>query len=226
MNELLASCRLYGIVDMGYTSPEQIEARTHALIDGGVRIIQLRAKGVKQELVREWAIAMQRICRERQAIFVLNDYPEMAAEIGADAVHVGQDGGPLAEVRSIVGPGVIVGRSTHSPEQALEALREGADYIGFGPLFPTGTKPGRASIGLQDIATVQQTVGSMPMFCIGGINGSTLPQVLSAGAQRVVIVSWLLQQSNIAAAAREVIQSIGAHSTATIKTGQNSPEMI
>lgn len=226
MNELLASCRLYGIVDMGYTTPEQIEARTHALIDGGVRIIQLRAKGVKQELVREWAIAMQRICRERQAIFVLNDYPEMAAGIGADAVHVGQDGGPLAEVRRIVGPGVIVGRSTHSPEQALEALREGADYIGFGPLFPTGTKPGRASIGLQDIATVQQAVGSMPMFCIGGLNGTTLPQVLSAGAQRVVIVSWLLQQSNIAAAAREVIQSIGAHSTATIKTGQNSPEMI
>lgn len=208
MNELLASCRLYGIVDMGYTSPEQIEARTHALIDGGVRIIQLRAKGVRQELVREWAIAMQRICRERQAIFVLNDYPEMAAEIGADAVHVGQDGGPLAEVRRIVGPGVIVGRSTHSPEQAIEALREGADYIGFGPLFPTGTKPGRASIGLQDIATVQQAVGSMPMFCIGGINGSTLPQVLSAGAQRVVIVSWLLQQSDIATAAKGVIQSI------------------
>ncbi len=210
MNELLASCRLYGIVDMGYTSPEQIEARTHALIDGGVRIIQLRAKGVRQELVREWAIAMQRICRERQAIFVLNDYPEMAAEIGADAVHVGQDGGPLAEVRRIVGPGVIVGRSTHSPEQALEALREGADYIGFGPLFPTGTKPGRASIGLQDIATVQQTVGSMPMFCIGGINGATLPQVLAAGARRVVIVSWLLQQSDIAAAAQEVIQTFNA----------------
>ena len=208
MNELLASCRLYGIVDMGYTSPEQIEARTHALIDGGVRIIQLRAKGVRQELVREWAIAMQRICRERQAIFVLNDYPEMAAEIGADAVHVGQDGGPLAEVRRIVGPGVIVGRSTHSPEQAIEALREGADYIGFGPLFPTGTKPGRASIGLQDIATVQQAVGSMPMFCIGGINGSTLPQVLSAGAQRVVIVSWLLQQPDIAHAAQGIIQQI------------------
>ena len=208
MNELLASCRLYGIVDMGYTTPEQIESRTYALIDGGVRIIQLRAKGIELPLVRKWAIMMQNICRERQAIFVLNDYPEMAAEIGADAVHVGQDGGPLAEVRRIVGPGVIVGRSTHSPEQALEALREGADYIGFGPLFPTGTKPGRASIGLQDIATVQQTVGSMPMFCIGGINGSTLPQVLAAGAQRVVIVSWLLQQSNIAAAAKGVIQSI------------------
>ncbi|MEE1265800.1 MAG: thiamine phosphate synthase, partial [Akkermansia sp.] len=134
MKQILADCRLYGIVDMGYTTPEQIDTRTHALINGGVRIIQLRAKGVEQERVREWAMAMQRICRERQAIFVLNDYPEMAAGIGADAVHVGQDGGPLSEVRRIVGPGVIVGRSTHSPEQALTALREGADYIGFGPL--------------------------------------------------------------------------------------------
>ena len=226
MKQILADCRLYGIVDMGYTTPEQIEARTHALIDGGVRIIQLRAKGVEQERVREWAMAMQRICRERQAIFVLNDYPEMAAEIKADAVHVGQDGGPLSEVRRIVGPGVIVGRSTHSPEQALAALREGADYIGFGPLFPTGTKPGRPSIGLQDIAAVQQAVGSMPMFCIGGINGSTLPQVLSAGAQRVVIVSWLLQQNDIAAAAQGVIQTIGARSAAAFKTGQNNLKMI
>ena len=216
MKTILAACRLYGIVDMGYTTPEQIEPRTHALIDGGVRIIQLRAKGIGQPLVRQWAIAMQRICRERRAIFVLNDYPEIAAEIGADAVHVGQDGGPLAEVRRIVGPGVIVGRSTHSPEQALEALREGADYIGFGPLFPTGTKPGRPSIGLQDIATVQQAVGSMPMFCIGGINAATLPQVLAAGAHRVVIVSWLLQQPDIATAAEAVIRAITSGSAAAI----------
>lgn len=208
MKSILADCRLYGIVDMGYTTPEQIAPRTHALIEGGVRIIQLRAKGIELAQVRQWAIAMQAICRERKAIFVLNDYPEMAAEIGADAVHVGQDGGSLAEVRRIVGPGVIVGRSTHSPEQALAALREGADYIGFGPLFPTGTKPGRPSIGLQDIATVQQSIGDMPMFCIGGINGTTLPQVISAGAQRVVIVSWLLQQPDIAAAAASVIQNL------------------
>ncbi len=208
MKQILANCRLYGIVDMGYTEPEQIEARTHALIDGGVRIIQLRAKGVELARVRQWAIAMQDICRERHAIFVLNDYPELAAEIRADAVHVGQDGGSLADVRQIVGPGVIVGRSTHSPEQALQALQEGADYIGFGPLYPTGTKPGRKSIGLQDVAEVQDAVGDMPMFCIGGINGTTLPDVLKAGAARVVIVSWLLQQENIAETARDVIRTI------------------
>lgn len=208
MKKILGNCRLYGIVDMGYTEPEQVEARTHALIDGGVRIIQLRAKGKELSQVKAWAVAMQAICRDRGAIFVLNDYPDMAAEIGADAVHVGQDGGSLADVRRIVGDGVLVGRSTHSLEQAKQAKAEGADYIGFGPLFPTGTKPGRASIGLADIAAAQEAAGEMPLFCIGGINGTTLPEVLKAGAKRVVIVSWLLQQADIAQTAQGVIREI------------------
>ncbi|MBO5684279.1 MAG: thiamine phosphate synthase [Akkermansia sp.] len=208
MKKLLSTCRLYGIVDMGYTEPDQVEARTHALIDGGVRIIQLRAKGVELPQVKAWAIVMQTICRERGAIFVLNDYPEMAAEIGADAVHVGQDGGSLAEVRKVVGSGVLVGRSTHSLEQAIQARQEGADYIGFGPLYPTGTKPGRPSIGLGDIAAAQEAAGDMPLFCIGGINETTLPAVLQAGARRVVIVSWLLQQKDIAGTAQSVIRQI------------------
>ena len=150
------------------------------------------------------------LCREQGALFVLNDYPELAAQLGADAVHVGQDAGPLAEVRRIVGPHMVIGRSTHSVEQAQYAKAEGADYIGFGPLFPTGTKPGRPAIGLQDIAAVQQLAGDMPVFCIGGVNGHTLPQVLAAGARRVVIVSWLLQQADIAAAARSIIASLPA----------------
>lgn len=208
MKNILASCRLYGIVDMGYTKPDQVEARTHALIDGGVRIIQLRAKGVELAQVKTWAVAMQAICRDRGAIFVLNDYPEMAAEIGADAVHVGQDGGSLAEVRRVVGEGVLVGRSTHSLEQAMQARQEGADYIGFGPLFPTGTKPGRKSIGLADITAAQNAAGDMPLFCIGGINETTLPSVLQAGARRVVIVSWLLQQEDIAGTAQAVIRQL------------------
>ncbi len=205
MKNTLASCRLYGIVDMGYTHPDAIEARTSALLAGGVRILQLRAKQYGQQDIAAFARRMQPLCRQAGALFVLNDYPELAAELGADAVHVGQDGGPLADVRRVVGEGVIVGRSTHSPEQALAAQAEGADYIGFGPLFPTGTKPGRPSIGLQDIAAVQARLGDFPMFCIGGINGSTLPQVLAAGARRVVIVSWLLEQADIAAAARGII---------------------
>ncbi len=210
MKNTLASCRLYGIVDMGYTRPEDIEARTAALLAGGVRIVQLRAKAYGLADIAAFARRMQPLCRKAGAVFVLNDYPELAAELGADAVHVGQDGGALADVRRVVGPHMLLGRSTHSPEQALAAYAEGADYIGFGPLFPTGTKPGRASIGLQDIAAVQRQLGDFPMFCIGGINGDTLPQVLEAGARRVVIVSWLLGQADVAAAARGIIAQLRA----------------
>ncbi len=208
MKSVLASCRLYGIVDMGYTAPGEVEQKTRALIAGGVRIIQLRAKGVEQGEVKRLTRLMQPICRGDGAVFVLNDYPDLAAELGCDAVHVGQDAGPLAAVRSIVGPNMIIGRSTHSPGQALAASAEGADYIGFGPLFPTGTKPGRPAIGLQDIASVRAKLHGLPMFCIGGINADTLPRVLTAGADRVVIVSWLLRQSDIAAAARCLISQI------------------
>ena len=203
--QIPADARLYGIVDMGYVRPEDVEQVTSALLQGGVRILQLRAKGVELDAVEALARRMQPLCRAAGAIFVLNDYPEMAARIGADAVHVGQDGGPLEDVRAIVGPDMLIGRSTHSPEQAQAAVAEGADYIGFGPLFPTGTKPGRPAIGLLDIAPVQTQLGDFPMYCIGGINGSTLPAVLAAGARRVVIVSWLLQQADVAGAAQNVI---------------------
>lgn len=210
MKSILSDSSLYGIVDLGYVRPEEVESTTAALLRGGIRILQLRAKGVAPATVEQLAQRMQPLCREAGAIFVLNDYPDMAVRIGADAVHVGQDAGPLAAVRNIVGPQMLIGRSTHSPEQALAAVAEGADYIGFGPLFPTGTKPGRPSIGLQDIASVQEKLGDFPMFCIGGINSTTLPSVLQAGARRVVIVSWLLQQPDPAAAARDIINLLTA----------------
>ena len=210
MKSIPSDSRLYGIVDLGYVRPEEVESTTAALLRGGIRILQLRAKGIDPATVEQLARRMQPLCRESGAIFVLNDYPDMAARIGADAVHVGQDAGPLAAVRNIVGPQMLIGRSTHSPEQALAAVAEGADYIGFGPLFPTGTKPGRPSIGLQDIAAVQEKLGNFPMFCIGGINGTTLPSVLQAGARRVVIVSWLLQQPAPAAAARDIINLLAS----------------
>ena len=208
MKYISSDSRLYGIVDLGYVHPEEVESTTAALLSGGIRILQLRAKGVDTATVEHLARRMQPLCREAGAVFVLNDSLDMAARIGADAVHVGQDAGPLAAVRAIVGEDMLIGRSTHSPEQALAAVAEGADYIGFGPLFPTGTKPGRPSIGLQDIAAVQEKLGDFPMFCIGGINGTTLPSVLQAGARRVVIVSWLLQQPDPAAAARDIISRL------------------
>ena len=207
-NRILAASRLYGIVDMGYVRPQDVAARTEALLRGGVRVLQLRAKGLPMEEVLQLARVMMPICRAHGGLFVLNDYPEAAVELGAPAVHVGQDAGPLADIRRLVGPEMIIGRSTHSVEQARRAKEEGADYIGFGPLYPTGTKPGRPAIGLQGISAVQELAGEMPVFCIGGVNADTLPEVLAAGAQRVVVVSWLLQQVDVAAAAQELIHQI------------------
>ena len=209
---ILAASRLYGIVDMGYVRPENVAASTEALLRGGVRVLQLRAKGLPMEEVLQLARVMLPLCRAHGALFVLNDYPEAAVKLGAPAVHVGQDVGPLADIRRLVGSEMIIGRSTHSVEQAAAAHAEGADYIGFGPLFPTATKPGRPAVGLQHIPTVLALAGSMPVFCIGGVNADTLPQVLAAGAQRVVIVSWLLQQARVAEAAEALIHRIGQRS--------------
>lgn len=203
--ELLASCTLYGIVDLGYTPSHRVLPIASQLLEGGIRILQLRAKHAPKETILELGLQLAPLCREKGALFVMNDFPELAAACNADAVHIGQDDGTLADVRALAGSGLLVGRSTHSPEQALCAREEGFDYIGFGPLFPTATKPGRPAIGLQDIDSLQRQLGDYPMFCIGGINDRTLSEVLQAGAKRVVVVSWLLQHDDPAAAARSLI---------------------
>ena len=150
-------------------------------------------------------------CRAAGVPFILNDHPALAAEIGADGVHLGQDDGSLTAARDLTGSGMLIGRSTHSLAQARAALADGFDYIGFGPLFPTPTKAGRPAIGLADIAAMQRDVGAhIPAYCIGGIHPGNLPQVLAAGARRIVMVSALLQAGDIQAATRGVATALRA----------------
>jgi thiamine-phosphate pyrophosphorylase len=205
MHPRLAQAQLYGILDLGYVAAEQLLAVAEELCRGGVDLLQLRAKGFAAEEVENMARVVQPLLLEHDVPLIINDFPEVARSIGAEGVHIGQDDGSLADARAIIGETMWVGRSTHSPAQAQAALDEGFDYIGFGPLFPTPTKLGRPGIGLENIASVEQSVGSrIPVFCIGGITFSTLPQVIAAGARRVVIVSALLQSADIAAAVRAV----------------------
>lgn len=195
--------QLYAIVDLGYVAPEKAVEVSEKLLAGGAAILQLRAKGLPEPLIESLALAIHPLCRASGIPFVVNDYPEIAARVDADGVHIGQDDGSLVPVREIMGAGKIIGRSTHSPRQARAALAEGFDYIGFGPLFPTPTKKGRPGIGLGDIAEVQAEVGSkIPMFCIGGIKQSNLSDVHAAGARNVVIVSELLSADDVEAATR------------------------
>ncbi|MDO4410236.1 MAG: thiamine phosphate synthase [Akkermansia sp.] len=212
MNKLarLKNCHLYGILDLGYTPQENIIPVTLALLDGGIGILQLRAKHHTPEQIETMAKQIAPLCQEKNCLFIINDYPEIAKRVGADGVHIGQDDGNLAEIRQFLGNDIIIGRSTHSYEQAINAYKEAADYIGFGPLYPTGTKPGRPAIGLDDIARVHRELPQeFPIYCIGGVNSATLPQVLSAGARRVVIVSWLLTQPDISASTLQIRQQLG-----------------
>ena len=202
---------LYGIVDFGYVAQDAVADVAEKLLAGGVEILQLRAKGIPLDHVETAARIIIPLCRANGVPFILNDYPRLAAELGADGVHIGQDDGPISATREVVGEGMIIGRSTHSLAQARQALADGADYIGFGPLFPTPTKAGRPAIGLDDIAAMEREVGShIPAFCIGGIKPENLPQVLFAGAKRCVIASHLLTAKDIAHAAHLVRTTLGA----------------
>ncbi len=198
----LSDCWLYGILDLGYVKPENALSMTTALIEGGVDILQLRAKKSSPADIAALAEAVLPITRAAGVPFVINDFPEIARAVGTDGIHVGQDDLSVEETRRIVGPNCFVGKSTHSVAQARAALVEGADYIGFGPLYATGTKPDYVPIGLQDIAQVQ-SFAQAPVFCIGGINEITLPSVLAAGAKRVVIVSALLLAADVRAYAKK-----------------------
>jgi thiamine-phosphate pyrophosphorylase len=196
--------QLYAILDLGYVAAEDAVPVTRALLSGGADMLQLRAKGRPPEEIERLARLLLPLCRQAGVPFLVNDHPAIAAAVGADGVHIGQDDGSLAEVREIVGPDMRIGRSTHSPDQARAALAEGFDYIGFGPLYPTPTKLGRPGIGLDHIPVVQAEVGArIPVYCIGGIKRANLPEVLAAGARNLVIVSDLLTAPEIAGATRE-----------------------
>ena len=147
------------------------------------------------------AAELHEITARRDVPLIVNDYPEIAREVGAEGVHVGQDDLSIAKVREIVSPECVVGRSTHSVDQAIRASEEGADYIGYGPIFATPTKPAYQPVGLGDIRRVHERV-RMPIFCIGGIKLENLPEVIAAGARRVVIVSGFLLSNDIASYAR------------------------
>ena len=206
----LAAARLYGILDVGYLAEDSLERVAAQLCEGGVDVVQLRAKGRDERDIEEMANHVAPILRDAGVPFIINDHPELVPSVGADGAHVGQDDFTVADARWRAGralggevPLPIIGKSTHSVEQAVAAGAEGADYIGFGPLFPTPTKAGRQAIGLADIARVHALV-SVPIFCIGGVKLENLDAVIAAGARRVVIVSGILQAPDIARYCREV----------------------
>jgi thiamine-phosphate pyrophosphorylase len=206
----LAECRLYGILDLGYVPASDSLRVAGAMIDGGVDLIQLRGKEQSIDQLAEIAAALHQLTFRRGIPLIANDHTEIARRVPLEGIHVGQDDHSVALVRSGIDRSILVGKSTHSPAQAGTAQEEGADYIGFGPLFATPTKPNYQPIGLEDIQHVHQDV-RIPIFCIGGIKQENLDRVIAAGARRVVIVSGLLMAGDIAEYARTVKSVLTSH---------------
>jgi thiamine-phosphate pyrophosphorylase len=198
----LRECRLYGIIDLGYI-PRLRDCNRIAeqMVTGGVDLIQLRGKGKSIDQLVNLASEIHEITGRSGTPLIVNDHAEIAARVLVEGVHVGQDDDSILVVRKKAGRVLIVGKSTHNLAQAQAAQGEGADYIGFGPIFATPTKPDYKPIGLGDIRQVHLDVG-IPIFCIGGINIDNLQQVIDAGAKRVVMVSALLKAHSLVDYAR------------------------
>lgn len=175
--------------------------RAHA---AGVSFFQLRDKNRTRREIYDTARALARTARALPALFLVNDHADIAAAVGADGVHLGQDDFPLREARKIVGPNGIIGISTHNPEQAREADRSGADYIGFGPIFPTSTKDAGKTRGAANISVIKQSVG-IPVIAIGGISHVNVQEVIRSGADGVAVISALLSAPDIERAAADMI---------------------
>ena len=198
MNRSITAYRLYGFIDTGYLAGRDPAELAQALITGGVDIIQVRAKEMSHAQRVELARAVVKVAGEVPVI--VNDDIAAARETGAAGVHLGQEDfagltrDRLKDLR-------IVGISTHSLAQARQAELAGADYIGVGPVFATGTKPGVPPVGVELVRQVAGQI-TVPFFAIGGITLKNLDEVLTAGATRVAVVSAILNAANVAQAAK------------------------
>ena len=211
--------QLYVIIDRDASGGRDVAAIAGAAIRGGADVLQLREKHATDAQVRRDAERLLALTRAAGIPLIINDRIEVAQETGADGVHLGQEDPPVAQARRLLGPDRLIGKSTHSLEQALAAEAEGASYIGMGPVFPTPTKPEYGSVGPRLIAEVKSRV-RIPIVCIGGLERSTLSAVRDAGADCVAVVRAVCAAEDPEAAARElkrlVRQSVRATSAGSL----------
>jgi thiamine-phosphate pyrophosphorylase len=197
----LDRARLYFVTDL---RPD-LGPLLRAALAGGVDMVQLRDKRASDEELLAAAAEARAACDEHGVLLWLNDRPGLALAAGVDGVHVGQDDDPVADVRRAVGPDVLVGLSTHSPEQLEAALASDADQLSVGPVWETPTKEGRPAAGLEYVRHAARRAGrDRAWFAIGGIDASNIGEVVAAGAERVVVVRAIRDADDPRAAAAEL----------------------
>jgi len=193
----LDAARLYVIL----TTDGDIESIARAALRGGADVVQLRDKRLSPSELLPLARRLADAAHERDALFIVNDRPDIALLSGADGVHLGQDDIPVREARRLLGPARIVGATANTVELATRAEADGADYIGCGAMFPTATKPGREAVGVQRLVEVSAAV-RIPVFAIGGLDASTVGAVLATGIRRIAVCAAIVAAADVEAAAR------------------------
>ncbi|MFM9043697.1 MAG: thiamine phosphate synthase [bacterium] len=205
--ERISDARLY--LCCGSRESAEMESLLEQAIEGGVDVIQLREKSGGRDEILGAAEIFRRVADRTGALFVLNDDPELAIEVGADGVHVGQDDLASSEARRVMGEERIVGLSTHREDQMEAALVDDAiDYFSVGPVWPTPTKEGRPAAGLEYVDLAASRAGGRPWFAIGGIDSSNLSEVLDHGARRVCVVRAIADAADPRSAALALKQAI------------------
>jgi thiamine-phosphate pyrophosphorylase len=173
-------------------------------IEAGARVVQLREKDKNKAY--ELGRRLRAITREKGVLLIINDWVDVARSIDADGVHLGQEDTPISEARRLLGKGKLIGKSTHSLEEALEAEREGADYVGIGPIYASKTKD-YEPIGPEVIRELRDRL-NIPFVAIGGINEGNIDEVLEAGARNIAMVSALSETEDLKERVKFFIQKI------------------
>ncbi len=208
----LARARLYLVLDSnphGRSLPDLVRAAAA----GGVDVIQLRDKLLADDELAAVAHATRVLCEQLGVLFIVNDRPIVAVEVGADGAHVGQDDAPIAGARELLGGDLLLGLSTHAPAEVDAADPQVVDYIGVGPVHATPTKPGRAAVGLE-LVRYASSHARVPFFAIGGLHAGNLAEVLDAGATRACVLRAITEAEDPESAAAELAALLRAQAGA------------
>ena len=194
---------LYAVTDRTWVEDTTLMDQVKEALEGGITFLQLREKHLsKEEFIKE-AREMKKLAAQYQIPFVINDNIEVALAVDADGVHIGQDDMSVEEARKLLGEDKIIGVSAHNVEEAIKAQKGGADYLGVGAMFPTGTKTDADSVSMEELQKIRAAV-SLPIVVIGGINKGKAGRFKPMGIDGLAVVSAIIAQSDIKAAAAEL----------------------
>lgn len=207
--KLLQERGLYLVVDSELLGGRDIISILSGVIEAGVTMIQYRDKKSTDKEFRETANRIKSLLKGKDVLFIVNDRVDLAVALDTDGVHIGQEDMPVEKARKALGTKKIIGFSTHSLTQMLEARDRDVDYISVGPVFPTETKPGYAPVGLGLVRSAAREL-EKPFVAIGGINSANIRDVVAAGAKRIAVVRAVLSAKDPFLAAKDLIEAVMA----------------